>query len=101
MRLPTIAERLAERFVRPLVIDRLRALAPQVMQAAHNGAGELNPHFEVLEDEVDTLMSQPSGAGLDIPDWISAIEEEVTAVRQLCATNNPPKNRAAGASRCC
>lgn len=89
MRLPTIAERLAERFVRPLVIDRLRALAPQVMQAAHNGAGELNPHFEVLEDEVDTLMSQPSGAGLDIPDWISAIEEEVTAVRQLWRHQQP------------
>ncbi|MEM6798048.1 MAG: hypothetical protein AAF589_00910 [Planctomycetota bacterium] len=81
MRLPTIAERLAERFVRPLTIDRLRSLVRPAMAAVAED-GEVNPVMAVIEDELDSLTQEPSGAGLDVPDWIAALEEEVSEVRQ-------------------
>jgi len=80
MRLPTIAERLAERFIRPLSIDRLRSLVAPAMEAVA-AVGETNPTMAVIEDELSSLMQEPSGSGLDVPDWISAVEEEVTRVR--------------------
>ena len=80
MRLPTIAERLAERFIRPLSIDRLRSLVQPAMEAVA-AVGEVNPTMAVIEDELASLMQEPSGSGLDIPDWIAAVEEEVTRVR--------------------
>lgn len=82
MRLPSIAERLAERFVRPLTIDRLRGLAKPAMDAVSQHLEEKNPVFSVIEDEIESLMQEPCGAGLDVPDWIEAIEQEVTKVRQ-------------------
>lgn len=78
MQLPTIADRLGERFVRPLVIDRLRAM----VEPAMNGDGrKSNAAFELLESEIADLASEPHGAGLDVPDWLSALEDEVTAAR--------------------
>ncbi|MCA9240254.1 MAG: hypothetical protein KDA37_08645, partial [Planctomycetales bacterium] len=82
MRLPTVAERVAERFVRPLTIDRLRGLALPAMQAVADGQDENNPVFAVMEEEIESLMQEPCGAGLDVPDWIHSIEQEVTRVRQ-------------------
>ncbi|MEM9185632.1 MAG: hypothetical protein AAGB00_03965 [Planctomycetota bacterium] len=84
MRLPTVAERLSERFIRPLTIDRLRSLVRPAMAAVAEGpasGGEVNPTMALLEDELDGLMSEPTGAGLDVPDWIVALEDEVTQVR--------------------
>jgi hypothetical protein len=34
-----------------------------------------------LETEIAALASEPHGAGLDVPDWLSALEDEVTAAR--------------------
>lgn len=81
MRLPTISERLAERFVRPLTIDRLRALVEPAMRAVNSGEDETNPPMAVMQDELDSLMAEPCGSGLDVPDWINALEEEVSRVR--------------------
>jgi hypothetical protein len=78
MQLPTISDRLNERFVRPLVIDRLRAM----VEPAMNGDGKRSDaSFELLETEIADLASEPHGAGLDVPDWLSALEDEVTAAR--------------------
>lgn len=77
MQLPTISDRLGERFVRPLVIDRLRAM---VEPAMHGGPGSRQA-FEVLESEIAALAAEPHGAGLDVPDWLSALEDEVTTAR--------------------
>ncbi|MGI9456822.1 MAG: hypothetical protein ACR2NU_09680, partial [Aeoliella sp.] len=80
MRLPTIAERLGERFIRPLAVDRLRALVAPAIEAAD---AELdNCEFEALEREIASLIDEPCGAGLDVPDWIAALEEEVTVLRR-------------------
>jgi hypothetical protein len=78
MRLPTVTDRLAERFVRPLVIDRMRALVKPSMDAAGSG-GAATPgnSFELLEQETAELTQEPTGVGLEVPAWLAALEQEV------------------------
>ncbi|MDZ4818248.1 MAG: hypothetical protein SGJ20_04660 [Planctomycetota bacterium] len=75
MRLPTVADRLAERFIRPLAIDRIRALVKPAAQQARADSESLA--FEQLELEAGQLAQEPTGAGLDLPDWLVALEDEV------------------------
>jgi hypothetical protein len=78
IRLPSIAERLSERYTRPLAIDRVRALVAPAIAAADTG--ESAP-FAALQQEIANLAEEPAGAGLDLPDWLAAWEDEVSAVR--------------------
>jgi hypothetical protein len=78
IRLASVAERLNERFTRPLAIDRVRALVKPAMDGV--GSGD-HSAFAALEEEIDSLSREPAGAGLDLPDWLSALEDEVTMVR--------------------
>ncbi|MGD9635938.1 MAG: hypothetical protein AB7U97_21840, partial [Pirellulales bacterium] len=78
IRLASIAERLNERFTRPLAIDRVRALIKPAMDAAGSGDPAA---FAALEQEIESLSREPAGAGLDVPDWLSALEDEVSMVR--------------------
>ncbi len=80
MRLPGIAERLAERFIRPLTVARLRALAAPAIDAIDRETE--SPEFTALTEEITELLAAPSGAGIDVPDWILALEEEVTDLRR-------------------
>lgn len=78
MRMPTVADRLNERFLRPMTIDRIRALVrPAIEQAATPGPF---PAFSVLDQQVSELTREPSGAGLDLPVWLVALQEEVDRV---------------------
>jgi hypothetical protein len=88
MRMPTVADRLAERFVRPLAIDRIRALvAPAIAEARAAGASGCAaaapaasvpcPKFETLQHDTEYLTREPTGVGLDVPAWLVALEEEV------------------------
>jgi hypothetical protein len=78
IRLASIAERLNERFTRPLAIDRVRALIRPAMEAI----GSNDPTaFAALEAEIESLSREPAGAGLDVPDWLTALEDEVSMVR--------------------
>ncbi len=78
MRLPTITDRLAERFVRPLAIDRVRALIrPAIEEVRHpERAASRGGTFELLEQEVEELAQQPTGVGLDVPAWLASLEQE-------------------------
>ncbi len=89
MRLPTIAERLGERFIRSLTVDRLRALAAPAIEAAD--AERDDGSFEALESEIANLIGEPCGAGLDVPDWVAALEDEVTTIRRT-RRHNPPED---------
>jgi hypothetical protein len=75
MRMPTVADRLGERFIRPMVIDRIRALAKPAMDEAR-GAGDC-PSYELLRKEIEVLTREPTGVGLDVPAWLVALEDEV------------------------
>jgi hypothetical protein len=80
MRMPTIADRLNERFIRPMAIDRIRALVqPAIAEARRGGPG---PVFELLDEEIELLAREPTGVGLDVPLWITALEEEVVRARR-------------------
>ncbi len=79
MRMPTVADRLHERFTRPMTVDRMRALVgPAVRQ--FRASGESSQIFDLLIDECKLMMEQPTGVGLDIPQWLSALEDEVDSV---------------------
>lgn len=78
VRLPTISDRLSERFVRPLAVDRLRALIrPAVTELQED---QTPTAFSLLEQELREFTDHPTGAGLDVPAWLSALEEEVRRV---------------------
>ena len=75
MRLPTVDDRLAERFVRPLAIDRVRALVAPAVEDVR--AGRESEAFARLEQETEELTLEPTGVGLDVPGWLHALESEV------------------------
>jgi len=82
IKMPTVTDRINERFVHPMVIDRMRALIEPAMEAANNG--KPSPEFELLQVETEMLLREPSGVGLDLPDWLSALEDELEEARNPC-----------------
>jgi hypothetical protein len=89
IRLASVAARLAERFTRPLAIDRVQALVGPAIEAA--GTGDTLP-FAALAQEIASLAQEPAGAGLDLPDWLEALEEEVSLVRCRRRNRQPSDN---------
>jgi len=78
MRLPSIAQRLGERFVRPLITDRVRALVRPAMDQLRDGS---EPEaLRRLQEEIARLIEEPSGAGFEVPAWIQALAGEVDQV---------------------
>ncbi|MEN6451352.1 MAG: hypothetical protein ABFC96_12745, partial [Thermoguttaceae bacterium] len=78
MHLPSIAQRLSERFVRPMEIDQLCALMrPAVAELRENRADAALRRFE---EEIDRFTAQPSGAGYELPGWLDALERELDQV---------------------
>ncbi len=74
MRLPSVAEHLAERFVRPLEVDRLCALLRLTIEELR----ERRPPkaLEQLEEQVAHFTRLPLGAGYELPGWLEALEQE-------------------------
>jgi len=79
IQLPTVADRLGERLVRPLALDRIRALVRPAVDEAK--LGETSPAFEALEREIVDFSEQPTGVGLDVPQWLVALDDEVQQAR--------------------
>jgi hypothetical protein len=75
MRLSTVADRLGEHFIRPLAIDRVRALVRPAAEEARRGLPPKS--FTILEAEASELAQEPTGAGLDLPDWLAMLDDEV------------------------
>jgi hypothetical protein len=75
LRLPSVYERLSERFVRPLAIDRLRALIVPAIAESRNG--QTGPALTTLREEIDELLEAPAGSGVEAPGWITALLDEV------------------------
>ncbi len=87
MRLPSIADRLGERFLRPLVVDRLCAMIEPAMDEAPgrtptgNAPAREGPGiFARLEEGIAEFTRDVSGAGFDVPRWLDALEQEVDRV---------------------
>jgi hypothetical protein len=78
MRMPTVADRLLERFVQPMTIDRMRALVGPAMQDAESNQD--SHAFFLLEQECELLAKHPTGVGLDVPAWLNSLELEVEQI---------------------
>jgi len=78
VRLSTVADRIAERFVRSDVIDRMRALVRR--HGGRRGAGS-QAGFELLEHETQVLTGDPPASVLMCP-LLLALEEEVDRARE-------------------
>ncbi|QDS94314.1 hypothetical protein FF011L_30930 [Roseimaritima multifibrata] len=75
MRMPTVADRILERFIQPMTIDRMRGLIEPAIRGVRQGTA--STEFELLRKEANLLTEYPTGAGLDLPAWLEALEEEV------------------------
>lgn len=81
MKMPTVADRLGERFLIPMTIDRMRALVRPAMKQLRFGNGmQHSPAFDLLVQEAHLMTREPTGVGLDVPAWLMALEEEVDRV---------------------
>jgi len=76
MRLPALADRVAERFLRPLAVNRMRSLIETARQDAR-AQREYSPAFERLQTEVDRYLHETHGSGIDVPPWLQRLEGEI------------------------
>lgn len=88
MRLPSVAERLGEEFVRPLTIDRLRALIEPAVEELRAGDDTLS--FESLKEAIDELTEEPAGVGFEVPRWLEALEDEMEEIRSGSTEDEQP-----------
>jgi hypothetical protein len=87
MRLASVVTRLAERFVAPLAVDRVRALvAPAIRELEGGRAGEA---FARLEQEIVEFAEQAEGSGLETPGWLAALEQEVAQSMRSDSDRDP------------
>src|SRR5207302_9977667 len=68
MRLTTVADRLEERFVKPMELDGLCALLEPAIERAT--AQQPEDAALPLEETLKTVAGTPIGVGLDVPQWI-------------------------------
>ena len=79
MKLPSIAERLEEKFIRPLQVDRLCALVRPAMEELRDGRSQKT--FPQLEKLVGEFTKKIAGAGFETPDWLADLEDEAEQVQ--------------------
>lgn len=79
MRLRSVADRLGERFVRPLAVERLCALVRPAVEELRRGQPPRS--LAQLEGELAQFTADPEGVGFDLPAWLEALEDEVSRVR--------------------
>ena len=79
MWLPSVSERLQERFVRPLQIDRMCGLVPKAIRQVQRN--EPLTVFDELYTQIEIFAKDPMGVGFEMPEWLSALRNEVMSTR--------------------
>lgn len=72
--LPSVADRLNERFLKPLAVNRMLTLVEPSM----SGTGTSPRKFARLREEIAAYMRDQTGSAIDIPQWLQDIEREVS-----------------------
>jgi hypothetical protein len=91
MWLPSVHERLQERFVRPLQVDRMCGLVPKaIKQAKEDGTKKA---FEELYEQIENFAKDPLGVGFEIPEWLTALQDELMSTRIDEANDTNNKDR--------
>jgi len=88
MWLPSVHERLQERFVRPLQVDRMCGLVPKAIRQAQRD--EPKSAFDELYAQVEIFAKDPMGVGFEMPEWLSALRNEVMTTRMDAVTSEHP-----------
>ena len=94
MQMPTISDRLKGRFVRPMIISRLCALVEPAIEEA-SAAGP-NTAFDLPEKEAAAMARDPAGVGLEMPDWLAALDREVRNLQGDAVHSQTRTKRACG-----
>ncbi|MDO4628878.1 MAG: hypothetical protein Q4C70_06810 [Planctomycetia bacterium] len=79
MTIKTVGDRLEERMVKPMAINKLCALLVPAIQEAKSG-GE-TPSFTRFLELVRDFTAVPSGTGYEPPSWLEEIENEINRYR--------------------
>jgi hypothetical protein len=82
VRLRTVRDRLEERFILPLGIDRAVAQVGPAAEAARAGEGEEGPAFVRLLVAMSPLGETVSGVGLEVPAWVRRLEDALRQARE-------------------
>jgi hypothetical protein len=75
IQMASIGERLSERFVHPTHIDQMLSLIEPAMRDPLDSRSQRS--FEMLEQQIGIMARRPLGVGVELPKWLSALEEEV------------------------
>ncbi len=76
MKLPSLADRFEERFVKPFAVNRMSSLVPQAIKEAQKKTDECKT-FDLLKEEINNYLCSISGSGIDIPEWLKQLENDV------------------------
>jgi hypothetical protein len=79
VRLRSVADRLGQRFVQPLAVDRLCALVRPAVEESRGG--RKHGSFAALKRELVQFTAEPGGVGFDLPPWLDALDREVQRVQ--------------------
>lgn len=79
MWLPSVHERLQERFVRPLQVDRMCGLVPKAIKQAKEDVPK--QAFEELYEQIENFAKDPLGVGFEVPEWLNALQDELMATK--------------------
>lgn len=75
MQMASIGRRLEGRFVHAMQIDRLRSLVRPAMKNPESRKSQRV--FELLQQETRAFVRATPGVGVDLPEWLAALEHEV------------------------
>lgn len=81
VQMASIGQHLEGRFVQPMMIDRLVTLVGKAM--ATPGEGDSLVAFEMLQLECRVFMEHSPGVGVDLPEWLVAMTDEVEGQQLL------------------
>ncbi len=88
MRMPAILDHLNKRFIKPLAVNRMLALVERSMEDARQGE-ERSDVFAKLESEIDEYLQDSWGSGIDVPEWLQSLGNEVERVESDSGGGRP------------
>jgi hypothetical protein len=94
MWLPSVFERLQERFIRPLQIDRMCGLVPKAIRQVQRS--EAKTAFDELYTQIENFAKDPMGVGFEMPEWLAALRNEVMTTRIDSSEIEPLDERDSG-----
>lgn len=84
MKMPSVANRIHEKFVKPMQIDRMKSLVRPAMDAENSKS---DASFELLQHDAGQLIKKPEGSGIKVPSWLAALEDEVADLLDTSVTD--------------